>query len=45
MKKQDLKNLILNKKVISNFDQKKLTGKGLQTVDHKTGCIDQCDLK
>ncbi|WP_262890635.1 hypothetical protein [Kordia aestuariivivens] len=44
MKKQEIKNLALNKKVVSNFEITKIKG-GHGTVDHKTGCVDNCDLK
>ena len=44
MKKQEIKNLQLNKKVVSNFEIRNIKG-GLVTVDGKTGCIDQCDIK
>jgi hypothetical protein len=44
MKKQNIKNLQLNKRVVTSFEIKNIKG-GLYTVAHKTGCIDQCDLK
>jgi len=44
MKKREFKTLTLNKKVVSNFEIKNIKG-GLVTVDRKTGCIDQCDIK
>lgn len=44
MKKQNIKNLQLNKKVVTNFEVNKIRG-GLLTVNQKTGCVDQCEIK
>lgn len=42
MKRQKVKNLQLNKKVVSKFDASKIKG---GFITGKTGCIDQCDIK
>ena len=42
MKRQQVKNLQLNKKVVSKFDASKIKG---GFITGKTGCIDQCDIK
>ncbi|EDP95274.1 hypothetical protein U8527_15760 [Kordia algicida OT-1] len=42
MKKQEIKTLTLNKKVVSKFDASKVKG---GWITGKTGCIDQCEIK